>query len=81
MSGASLLRLGVGAALVGLGLFCLLAFHERYWLRRDCFNELGRCFDPASGLVYTEAAAIWGVLGGLCLALGAALLALVLTRR
>jgi hypothetical protein len=37
-----------GGALVGLGLLFLAAFHDRYWRWRDCFNELGRCFDAVS---------------------------------
>jgi hypothetical protein len=24
------------------------AYYDRYWRWRDCFNELGRCYDPAS---------------------------------
>jgi hypothetical protein len=36
----------LGGALVGLGLLFAAAFYDRYWRWRDCFNELGRCFDP-----------------------------------
>jgi hypothetical protein len=36
-------------------------FHERYWRWRDCFNELGRCYDPVSEQVFVEGAGyIWG---------------------
>ena len=44
------------------------AFYDRYWLWRDCFNELGRCFDPESGQVYLEQAGVaWGSLATLSL--------------
>ncbi len=39
------------------------AFHVRYWAWRDCFNELGRCYDPdGTGQVYTTAGQMWGLL-------------------
>ncbi|TBX20725.1 hypothetical protein TK43_13955 [Roseovarius sp. JS7-11] len=37
------------------------AFYERYWRHRDCFNDLGRCYDPETQTVITESAAFWGV--------------------
>ena len=49
------------------------AFYERYWRWRDCFNELGRCYDPASQTVMTDAGFVWGLMAvvafGLALAL------------
>ena len=49
------------------------AFYERYWRWRDCFNELGRCYDPASQIVMTDAGFVWGLMAvvafGLALAL------------
>jgi hypothetical protein len=54
-------RMGLGAisALVA-GIF-LLAYYDRYWKWRDCFNELGRCWDSATEQVYVEQAGmIWG---------------------
>lgn len=57
--------------LVGLGFAALFgfAFHDRTWRWRDCFNELGRCWDSASEQVYLEQAGIvWGGLAGVCLA-------------
>ena len=44
-----------------------LAFYDRYWRWRDCFNELGRCYDAESQDVYLEQAGIvWGTLTGIC---------------
>lgn len=58
------------------GLFAL-AFHQRYWRWRDCFNELGRCYDPKEGVVYLEqAGAVWGLL-----AAGSVTAALIFWRR
>jgi len=38
-----------------------LAWYDRYWLWRDCFNELGRCYDPVSEQVFLEQAGlVWG---------------------
>ena len=38
-----------------------LAFHLQYWRWRDCFNELGRCYDPVDSVVYLEQSGmIWG---------------------
>jgi hypothetical protein len=38
------------------------AFYERYWRWRDCFNELGRCYDPGSQTVMTDAGFVWGLM-------------------
>jgi len=35
-----------------------LAYYERYWRWRDCFNELGRCYDSASEEVFLEQAGL-----------------------
>ena len=38
-----------------------LAWYERYWRWRDCFNELGRCYDSASQeIVLEQAGLVWG---------------------
>ena len=58
------------AALVFLCLsaFFAFAFHERYWRWRDCFNELGRCYDEVSQDVYLEQAGVaWASLTVVCL--------------
>lgn len=45
------------------------AFYDRYWRWRDCFNELGRCYDPDTQSVYLEqAGVVWGGLTGICVA-------------
>ncbi|MGB7261887.1 MAG: hypothetical protein WBC68_07435 [Albidovulum sp.] len=39
------------------------AFYEQYFKWRHCFNELGRCYDSGSGVVYLEqSGAIWASL-------------------
>lgn len=58
-----------------------VAFYDRYWLWRGCFNELGRCWDSATEQVYVEQAGIvWGGMAGMCV-LAAALLLLPRGRR
>jgi hypothetical protein len=65
-------RGGIFAGLAGL---FGLAFYDRYWRWRDCFNELGRCYDPEAQDVYLEQAGIvWGGLALVCLAVAMALL-------
>ncbi len=50
------------------GLIFLLAFYDRYWRWRDCFNELGRCYDPETQQVFLEQAGVaWGSLAAICL--------------
>lgn len=52
----------------GLGLCSLGLFYDRYWLWRDCFNELGRWFDPISQDVYLEQTGlVWGTFATLFL--------------
>lgn len=56
------LSYAVEIVLAGLGLAAAALFYERYWRWRDCFNELGRCFDPATQDVYLEQAGlVWGM--------------------
>ena len=62
-----------------LGLASTALFYDRYWRWRDCFNELGRCYDPASQDVYLEQAGlVWGTFTALFLS--AALILLLLRR-
>jgi hypothetical protein len=71
-----LVRIVLGIAATGIGGLLALAFYERYWRWRDCFNELGRCFDPATQDVYLEQSGeVYGGLAVLFLILGLALLA------
>jgi hypothetical protein len=75
MIARSILRWTLGGMLTGVGLLFAGAFHDRYWRWHDCFNELGRCYDPVSQNVYLEqAGAIWGSLAAVFLLLGLALL-------
>jgi hypothetical protein len=65
----------IGVLLLGTAVLCILAFHDRYWRWRDCFNELGRCYDPVSQDVYLEQAGlVWGSLAALSLVAGIFLL-------
>jgi hypothetical protein len=75
MIAGSISKWTLGGALTGVGLLFAAAFHDRYWRWRDCFNELGRCYDPVSQNVYLEqAGAVWGSLAAIFLLLGLALL-------
>jgi hypothetical protein len=58
------LAVRVGFAVLWLAFTALfaLAFYDRYWRWRDCFNELGRCYDPEHGVMVEQAGAIWGSL-------------------
>ena len=74
------LRVLAGVTLIVLGVLFALAFEARYWRWRDCFNDLGRCYDPKSQEVFLEQASIvWGGLTLVCFAI--ALVLLVLIRR
>jgi len=63
-----MIRLILALTLFALtGLFCI-AYYDRFHKWRDCFNELGRCFDANTGNVMLEQAGIiWGTLACLCL--------------
>ncbi len=73
------MRIVLAVTLCGFGGLFAIAFHQRYWLWRDCFNELGRCFDPATQDVYLEqSGTVYGGLAALFLVLG---LELIVRRR
>ena len=75
-------KIGFGLFFLGFGGLFAVIFHERYWRWRDCFNDLGRYFDPVSEQVYVEhAGLIWGSLMGVSLAAGLLLLWWGLGRR
>lgn len=74
------LRYVIEIVLAGVGLIAGLLFYDRYWRWRDCFNELGRCFDPVSQNVYLEQSGlVWGTFATLFFF--AALILLALRRR
>jgi energy-converting hydrogenase Eha subunit H len=54
-------------------------FYQRCWRWRDCFNELGRCYDPIDQTVMTDAGFVWGLMA--VVALGLALALWMLGRR
>lgn len=50
-----------GGLLSAVGLAAAIVFHRHYWSKRDCFNELGRCWDAASQTIYHEqSGVVWG---------------------
>jgi hypothetical protein len=67
------------AGALGFAAFFGWAFYEFYWRWRDCFNELGRCFDPATDTVMTDEGFVWGLMA--VVALGLALVLWMLARR
>lgn len=70
--------LALSSLLTLTGLLLLFMFYERYWRWRDCFNELGRCFDPVSQDVYLEQSGlVWGGFAAISLFLGIILLPLL----
>ncbi len=57
-----LLLTGILAA--GLSLASWYFFYIRYFAWRNCFNELGRCYDPdGTRQVYTTAGMTWSLPG------------------
>ncbi|WP_139111087.1 hypothetical protein [Stappia indica] len=39
---------------------CAQLYYSHHFKWRDCFNELGRCYDPETGVVYLEqGGAVW----------------------
>jgi len=58
------------AVLLGMAALLGFAYIDRYYRWRDCFNDLGRCYDPHTGLVYLEQAGlVWLMLLLICLGL------------
>jgi len=58
------------AVLLGFVALFGFAYYDRYYRWRDCFNDLGRCYDPQTGMVYVEQAGfVWMLLALLCLGL------------
>ncbi|WP_157617016.1 hypothetical protein [Thioclava pacifica] len=60
------------ATFLWLGLTVLFgsAYYAQYFRWRDCFNELGRCYDARDGVVYLEqSGGIWLTLTAIALGL------------
>lgn len=63
-----MLRAILGAGLLAFASIFAFAWVVRYWIWRDCFNELGRCWDHVGEQVLVEQAGlIWGGLTIICL--------------
>lgn len=61
------------SSLVSLGLAFAFGYlyYVTYFQWRNCFNELGRCFDDETGIVYLEqSGAVWFILAVLALGVG-----------
>lgn len=64
-----MIRLTACVLCLGLGLVFGYVYFVDYVQRRDCFNELGRCFDEGAGVVYSEqAGSVWLSLAVIALA-------------
>lgn len=51
----------MGCALFALSGLCWVAYYFRYFKWRECFNQLGRCYDPETGQVLLQQAGlVWG---------------------
>lgn len=60
------LVLAVEIVLIAMAICSAALFYESYWRWRDCFNDLGRCFDPVSQNVYLEQSGlVWGGFTGI----------------
>ena len=60
-------------ALFCLGLACTSGYfyYVQYFKWRSCFNEMGRCFDEDTGVVYSQqSGAVWLLVAVLALAIG-----------
>ena len=49
-----LVKILLGCMLTGCGALFAAAYYDCYWRWRDCFNDLGRCYDPVSQDVYLD---------------------------
>lgn len=69
-----MIRTIIALSFTGLAGLFGLAFYDRYWRWRDCFNELGRCYDPVSQDVLLEQSGIvWGGTTLICVAVAVGL--------
>ncbi len=66
-----MIRMLASLTCLGLSLAFGYLYYVDYFKRRDCFNELGRCFDEDTGIVYMEqSGTVWLLLTVLALGAG-----------
>lgn len=66
-----MIRMIASLAFLGLASAFGYLYYVEYFRWRDCFNELGRCFDDGAGVVYLEqSGAVWLLLALLALMAG-----------
>ncbi len=64
-----MIRLGIAVALLGVSSLFWIAYYTQYFKWRHCFNDLGRCYDPETGVVFLEQAGfVWSLMAVLTLA-------------
>lgn len=69
-----MIRKAISLLFFACAAFFAFAYYDRYHKWRDCFNELGRCYDPETASVYLEQAGmVWGVLTVVTLTVAAVL--------
>ena len=57
-----MIRKAISLVFFAAAVFFGFAYYDRYFKWRDCFNELGRCFDSETASVYVEQAGmVWGL--------------------
>jgi hypothetical protein len=61
--------LALAALFLAAALTCGWMFHDHYWKWRNCFNELGRCFVPETGIVLSDNNFVWGLIAAVAFAL------------
>jgi hypothetical protein len=70
--------------LMAYWLLCLLfsyAWYTQYYQWIDCFNELGRCFNPNDSVVYTDSSFVWVIPAAIFLGLSIITLFNLLNKR
>lgn len=63
-----MIRKAVSLLFFACAAFFAFVYYDRYHRWRDCFNELGRCYDPETASVYVEQSGmVWGMMVALML--------------
>jgi len=72
MRSISIFRAILSVMFLGFAIAFGAAYYVQYFKWRDCFNELGRCYDSETGMVYLEQSGmIWFSLCALSFGLSA----------